>query len=97
MTFKATIRMLRSAPMIPSAEEWRRKAARVAWMQQTTEALFAAQDAMDERCMAAVGKISEEEFERLCDEEEAKVDALFKVLRAAADHDKWPRHLYWSL
>jgi hypothetical protein len=51
---QATIRMLQSGPIIESAEEWRRKQARIAWVQETTAALAEAQEAMNERCCAAV-------------------------------------------
>jgi hypothetical protein len=51
---------------------------------------------MDERCDAAVTQLSEEEFERLCDEEEAKVDAFRAPLKQAAERDEWPGHLYWG-
>jgi hypothetical protein len=51
---------------------------------------------MDERCGEAVGRLSEEDFERLCDAEQAKVDAARAPLQAAADRDEWPRELYWG-
>ena len=34
--------------------------------------------------------------ERLCDVEQAKVDAIRAPLKAAAERDVWPRHLYWG-
>jgi hypothetical protein len=37
---------------------------------------------------------SEEAFERLCDAEMAKVDAMMAMLRAAVDEDRWPREYY---
>jgi hypothetical protein len=73
------------------------KAKRTAWVRETGAALRAAQRAMDERCMAVADRLSDEEFERLVDEEQAKVDRFLGPLRAAADRDMWPRHLYWSL
>jgi hypothetical protein len=93
---QATIRMLQSGPIIESAEEWRRKQARIAWVQETTAALAEAQEAMNERCCAAVDKLSEEDFDRLVDEEQAKVDVFLAPLHAAAKHGKWPKHLHWG-
>ena len=72
------------------------KAARGTWVRETGAALRAAQRAMDDRCDEAAGRLSEAAFERLCDAEQAKVDAFLAPLRAAADHDKWPRHLYFG-
>ena len=49
---------------------------------------------MDDRLGEAVDKLDEEAFERLCEAEFAKVDAIMAQLRAAIDEDKWPRELY---
>ena len=49
---------------------------------------------MDDRLGEAVERLSEAEFERLCDAEMAKVDAMMAQLRAAVDEDRWPRELY---
>ena len=73
-----------------------RAEARAAWVRKTAAALRKAQRRMDERLTAIVGQVSEEEFERLCDEEEAKVDAFRAPLKAAAERDMWPRELYWG-
>jgi hypothetical protein len=51
---------------------------------------------MDERLTAIVEHVSEEEFERLCDEEEARVEAFRKPLKDAAERDLWPRHFYFN-
>jgi hypothetical protein len=40
---------------------------------------------------------AESGFQRLCDEEEAKVDAFRAPLKAAAERDVWPKHLHWSV
>jgi hypothetical protein len=58
--------------------------------------LSEAQRARDERCGEAVDRLSEEEFERLCDEEQAKVDAIRAQLDAVIDEDRWPRDLYFG-
>ena len=46
---------------------------------------------MDDRLGEAVERLSEADFERLCDAEMAKVDAMMAELRAAVDEDRWPR------
>jgi hypothetical protein len=72
------------------------KAARAAWVRETAAAWRAAQRAMDERCGAAVDRLSEKEFERLFDEEQAKIDAFRAPLQDAALRDVWPPHLYFA-
>jgi hypothetical protein len=79
-----------------ASEPAERIAARQAWVRETATALRAAQRAMDDRCDAAVGRLSEEAFARLFDEEQAKVKAFLLPLRAAAERDVWPRELYWG-
>jgi hypothetical protein len=69
---------------------------RGAWVKETAVRWREAQRAMDERLDAIVEQVSEEEFERLFDEEEAKVDAFRKPLRDAAERDVWPRDLYFG-
>jgi hypothetical protein len=66
------------------------KAKRIAWVRET----FAALREMDKRCGEAASRMTDEEFDRLFDEEQAKVDAFLDPLRDAADRDLWPRHLY---
>ena len=70
------------------------KAKRLAWARHAAERWLAAQTAMDERCTEAVGRLSEEEFERLCEEEEAKIERFRGPLIEARDQDKWPWELY---
>jgi hypothetical protein len=43
-----------------------------------------------------VDRVSSQEFERLYDEEQAKVDATRLPLKDAAERDLWPRELYWG-
>ena len=96
MTAESTIRMLASGVRTEDAAEWRRKAARCAWVKETMSALRQAQRQMDERCTAAVDRLTEEEFERLFDEEQAKVDAIRAPIDAVIERDEWPRHLYFG-
>lgn len=72
------------------------RVARAAWVEEATAAWREAQRAMDDRCGAAVARLSEEEFERLCDEEEAKVEVFRAPLKDAAERDVWPKHLYFG-
>jgi hypothetical protein len=70
--------------------------ARGAWVKATAAKWREAQRQMDARLDANLEQVSEEEFERLFDEEEAKVDAFRKPLRDAAERDLWPRELYFG-
>lgn len=69
-------------------------ARRSAWVDQAGTACLEAQQRMDERCTGPVDRLCEEEFERLFEEEQAKVDALRRPLQTAAERDLWPRELY---
>jgi hypothetical protein len=91
MTIENTILALIAAAREPAD----RKAARAAWVKATAAAWRAAQRQMDERCDEAVTRLSEVEFERLCDEEEAKVDAFRAPLKAVAERDVWPREMHF--
>ena len=70
--------------------------ARVAWARRTSAEWLEAHREMDDRLGEAVERLSKEEFERLCDAEMAKVDAIMATLRAAIDQDRWPRELYFG-
>ena len=69
--------------------------ARAAWVRETAAAWRKAQRAMDEKLGEAVARLSEEEFDRLFDEEQAKVDLYRRPLMDAAERDLWPRELYF--
>ena len=92
MSIDDTIRALLAAAR-QSAD---RKQARGDWVRKTAAAWREAQRQMNQRCGEAVEHLSEEEFERLCDQEEAKVDAFRKPLKDAAERDVWPRALYFG-
>lgn len=100
MTFEDTIRLLSGRGLKEEepldAQGWKRVKARVAWVRETLAALAEADRRMNERCCAAVNRLPEEEFERLCDEEQAKVDAILDQLNAVRKHDRWPPHLYFG-
>jgi dissimilatory sulfite reductase (desulfoviridin) alpha/beta subunit len=81
--------LLASASSVPECVE-----ARVAWIKETTDAWGKAQKAMDDRLTEAVMRVSEEEFDRMFDEEQAKVDALREPMMRAYKEDAWPRALH---
>jgi hypothetical protein len=71
-------------------QDWKRVKARVAWMKGSVAALAEAQRHMDERCSAAVDRVPEAEFNRIFDEEQAKVEAILNQLNAVCDLVEWP-------
>jgi hypothetical protein len=79
-----------------TSETANRREARAAWAREAVAAWREAQREMDARLDAAVARLSEEDFERLCDEEGARVEALRAPLMAVKERDVWPRELYWS-
>jgi hypothetical protein len=95
MTAETTIKMLlmrRGDALDP--QQWKQAKARAIWVSETVAALQAAHKAMDERCLAAVGRVPEAEFERIFDEEQVKVCAILDQLNAVRERDEWPQHLY---
>jgi hypothetical protein len=92
MSSKDTIHALLAA----ASQSAEMRDARGRWARRSVAALRAAQTEMDERCSDAVDRLNEEEFERLCDEEQAKVDAFLKPLKDAAERHLWPRELYFG-
>ena len=79
---------------VPTPAE--RIAARQAWALRTCAAWREAERQMDARCMAAVDWLTEEEFEALFEEEQARVDGIRAQIDAVIERDLWPRELYWS-
>jgi hypothetical protein len=96
--FDSTLKILlgrgEQGPLGPA--EWKRVKVRVAWVSGAIAALEVAERQMHERCRAAVNRVSEEEFNRIFDEEQAKVSAILDQLHAARDHDRWPAELYFG-
>ena len=91
------------------AAEWKRAKARVAWVRETVAALIEAQRHMDvlaqsvrgtdeqgTRCSAAVDRVSEKEFSRIFDEEQAKVSAILDQFDAIRERDEWPPEIYFG-
>ena len=73
-----------------------RREARASWVRAVAVRVRAAQREMDDRLEEAVDRVGEEEFDRLVDEEQARVDAIHDQLKDAAERDLWPRDLYWG-
>ena len=73
-----------------------RRDQRVAWARQAAVDWHKAQRAMDDFLTGIVLKVSEEEFNRLFDQEQAKVDAIRKPMDDVAERGLWPRELYWG-
>jgi hypothetical protein len=98
MNSEITIQMLlRQAHREPlSPEQWKRVAARTAWVRETIEKWYQAMRHRDEVCTAAVERLSEEEFDRLFDREEAKVEALRAEIDAVIERDEWPLEMYFG-
>jgi hypothetical protein len=91
------------------AAEWKRAKARVAWVRGAIAALEQAQRQMDvlaqsvrgtdeqgTRCSAAVDRASEAEFNRIFDEEQAKVSALLDQFAAIRERGEWPPEIYFG-
>jgi outer membrane protein TolC len=99
-----TIQSLLAAGQCAAADEEQaaaRLAARHAWIKQAIDAYFAAQERVAEawsRILDEHPDLDDEALEQLPDPpEQAEVDALWAEIEAVRDHDRWPRHLYWSL
>jgi len=71
-------------------------ARRFGWVRGAIAALEEAQRQMDERCGAAVDRVSEEEFNRICDEEQAKVCAILDQFAAIRERDEWPPEAFFG-
>lgn len=105
MTLEETIRALLAGGARAAEEERRaeeRVAARVAWVGETMKALRAAQkkveEAWDRILDALPDDLNDEELDALPEPpEQAELDALFAQIEAVREHDRWPRHLYWTV
>jgi len=84
------------ALLASASETADRRAARVAWVRATMATLREAQRDMDRRCDAALDRLSDDEFEALCDEEQAKLDAIRAPIDDVVERDLWPRELYFG-
>lgn len=76
--------------------------ARLAWGRDRIAALKRAQKAADAAWMELVAPFDDldddEELPQLAPPpEQAVVEAILAELHAVTEHDRWPRHLHWSL
>ena len=103
MKFIGSIKLLESGMQIEDAEEWRRKAARGAWVRETVDALRQA----NARLFAAWDRVFDELPDDIDDEEleamnlpdppeQAEVDRLWAQLNRVMQYDRWPKELYWG-
>ena len=79
-----------------------RVAARCAWVRQRIADLRAAHERVDEAWRrifdALPDDLDDEDVEAIPPPpEQAELDAILAEIEAVRDHDRWPRHLYWSL
>ncbi|GAO39850.1 hypothetical protein SCH01S_39_01350 [Sphingomonas changbaiensis NBRC 104936] len=76
-----------------------RKQARIAWARQAMARLKAAnaRDAAWSRLIADQPEEDDEALDDLSPPEQDEADAILAEIKAACDHDRWPRELYWSL
>jgi len=104
MTHRTTIRRLAAlaAPLLPEdPHQPARQAARTRWVHETVARLKAAQKRADDAWMALIAELPEDEDD-LDDEElpippeQAEVDALWEMVNAVVEEDKWPAHLHFS-
>ena len=105
MNRKATIRALLATanqPEIADPAAIERVARRAMWAGKTIAMMREAQhkvtDAWDRIFAALPDDLSEEEVERLPEPpEQAELDALEAEIMAVNHHDRWPKHLHWTL
>ncbi|MEO6361421.1 MAG: hypothetical protein ABIO43_12750 [Sphingomicrobium sp.] len=86
-----------AAPALGDPGLRKRQLARVAWVVETSDKFLAAGKQRDDRCTEAVDRLSEADFNRLFEAEEAKVKAISEQLDAVAERDEWPRELHFTV
>jgi hypothetical protein len=98
MSARSTIEILRRSGGMPplGQAEWKRVSARFEWALTLIDQWYQAMCHRDEVCTEAVTRLSEEEFERFAEAEEAKVEAIRAQIDAAIERDEWPRELYFG-
>jgi len=84
------------------AEAEARIEARYAWVKRRIADLKAAQkrveEAWDRIFDALPDDLDDEALEAIPEPpEQAELDAILAEIEAVRDHDRWPRHLHWSL
>jgi hypothetical protein len=74
-----------------------RAAARVAWVRRTSAAIRDAQHRADAAWMRLIDAHPDDAEDLPDPPEQAELDALWAQMKAVADHDRWPRHLYFTI
>jgi hypothetical protein len=78
-----------------------RTAARIAWVRRTIDLWSDATKAADAAWMKLVEPYADCDEEDLPDlprpPEQAEVDRLWRLLEEVRRHDRWPRHLHWTM
>ena len=91
-----------AAPEPPDPGKAARVGARVMWVHEVMGALRAAQKRADDAWMALVAELPEDEELAEAEEElpeppeQAELDAIWEVVNAVVEHDRWPAHLYFK-
>jgi hypothetical protein len=101
----ATIRSLLAAAQGAAAEQEQaaaRIAARRAWAKQAVADFMAAQERVQEAWERIFDALPDDIDDDLVDQlpdppEQAEADALWAEIEAVREHDRWPRHLHWTL
>lgn len=107
MSNEETIRALLAAAGNVAGEEAQAEArieARIAWAKQRIADLKAAQqrvfDAWDRILDALPDDLDDEALEAMDirdPPEQAELDAIWAEIQAVREHDRWPKHLHWTL
>lgn len=89
------------AAMLAEVEMWRRRIARLDWCKAQSDKLHAAQEAADaawDRLLAPYDGMDMDDIPNIPDPpEQAEVDQIWAEMQQVIDHDRWPRHLHWTL
>lgn len=109
MTASQTIAALLAAAGEKAGEQARhesRLAARAAWVKERIATLQAAYKRLEAAWNRIFDELGDEHGDDLDDEaleaipdppEQAELDSIHAELDAVRVHDKWPRHLHWSV
>jgi hypothetical protein len=103
MPLHPALQSLIAQPNQPAREDafaLERKLARCAWARQAIARLKDANDRADAAWDRLVAEHPEEDDEELDDRrppEQDEADTILAEIKAACDHGRWPRELYWSL
>jgi hypothetical protein len=102
MPLAKTLKRLRKHRYHPSKAEAKaarhRQQARAAWVRDIVAQLKAANARADAAWLRVIRANPDSEDEDLpIPPEEAEVEAILAQIKAVIHHDRWPRHLHWSV